>query len=129
MARENEDPVEPEVHNMDELNQKETPSTNVPADANLVWKAFSIVFMMIAVAYAALPFDAFPDAVPVIGWLDDAAVLIAAGLNMFQQFSRDQNSPTVKLVRYVKWIMILLVVLAGLLIGSLIAAIIALVAG
>ena len=99
MARENEDPVEPEVHNMDELNQKETPSANVPADANLVWKAFSIVFMMIAVAYAALPFDAFPDAVPVIGWLDDAAVLIAAGLNMFQQFSRDQNSPTVKLVR------------------------------
>ena len=78
MARENEDPVEPEVHNMDELNQKETPSANVPADANLVWKAFSIVFMMIAVAYAALPFDAFPDAVPVIGWLDDAAVLIAA---------------------------------------------------
>lgn len=129
MARENDDPIEPEVHDMDELNRKETPSEKVPADPNLVWKALSIVFMMFAVAYAALPIDAVPDTVPGIGWIDDAVLLIAAGLNMFQQFSHDQNSQTVRLVKYVKWILILLVVLAGLLVGGLIAAIVALVTG
>ena len=39
--------------------------------ASLVGK----VFVLMAMAYVVLPFDAIPDVVPVVGWLDDLGVL------------------------------------------------------
>lgn len=59
--------------------------------------------------------------------LDDVGVLLTAGVNAMQQFSKDQNSFFVKLLKYVKWFMVLAIVAVALLFGGLIAAIIALV--
>lgn len=111
--------VELEVHNVSELQQGASP----------VWKALSVVIGMLAVAYDLSPVDAVPDAIPVLGWLDDVGFTVMAALNAYQQFAKDQTSMLVKLVKYVKWMLVALVVLAGVAIGGLIAAIVALVSG
>lgn len=90
-------------------------------------KALAVFFSIVAVLYTVSPIDISPDAIPVVGWLDDVGVLLTAGVNAVQQFSRDQNSFFVKLLKYVKWFMVLAIVAVALLFGGLIAAIIALV--
>ena len=49
-------------------------------------------------------------------------------MNVMQQFAKDQNSSMVKILKYVKWFMVIAVVIAALLLGGLIAAIVALIA-
>lgn len=95
--------------------------------AATIWKALAVVIAMLAAVYGASPVDVVPDSIPVAGWLDDIGVLAIAGLNFYQQFAKDQNSPVVKLVKYTKWTMVVLFIIAGLLLGGLIAAIVALV--
>lgn len=56
--------------------------------------------------YAVFPVDFVSDAFPVVGWLDDALALLAAGSNVFQQFALDQNSAWVKILKYLKWLLI-----------------------
>lgn len=121
---------EGEVHNMDEMgrDQKRRHSSLENTGANTLWKAFSIVIAMAAVAYDLSPIDAVPDAIPVLGWLDDVGVTVMAAMNVYQQFAKDQNSTLVKLIRYTKWMLVALVVIAGVAVGGLVAAIIALVA-
>ena len=50
-----------------------------------------------------------------------------AALNLYQQFTKDQGALAVRLAKYVKWMLVALVVIAGVAVGGLIAAIIALV--
>ena len=50
-----------------------------------------------------------------------------AALNAYQQFSKDQSSMVVRLAKYVKWMMVAFIVLAGVAVGGLVTAIIALV--
>ena len=41
-----------------------------------------------ALAYLVMPFDAVPDVVPVVGWLDDLGILGAAALFMMREVKR-----------------------------------------
>lgn len=90
-------------------------------------KGLAVFLMVMSLMYTVSPIDLAPDAVPVIGWLDDVGFLITATMNLVQQFSKDQNSAMVKILKYTKWLMVIAVVIAALLLGGLIAAIIALI--
>ena len=90
-------------------------------------KGLAVFCVIMSMLYAVSPIDLAPDAIPVIGWLDDAGFLITATMNAIQQFSKDQNSSMVKILEYTKWLLILATVIAALLLGGLIAAIVALI--
>lgn len=49
------------------------------------WKKWVAVA---ALAYAAVPFDAVPDMIPVLGWLDDVGVLALAATFITREVRR-----------------------------------------
>lgn len=120
---------EPEVHNMSDMENHE--HRTVPADNGVspLWKALSIIVALGAVAYSASPIDAVPDAIPVLGWLDDLGVTAIAAMNVYQQFAKNQGALTVKIVKYVKWMLVAIIAVAAIAFGGLIVAIIALIKG
>ena len=83
-------------------------------------KGLAVFFVIMSMLYAVSPIDLAPDAIPVIGWLDDIGFLATAGMNAVQQFTKDQNSSMVKILKYTKWLLILATVIAALLLGGLI---------
>lgn len=89
-------------------------------------KALAVFFMIVAVVYTVSPIDLSPDAIPVVGWFDDVGALLTAGVNAIQQFAKNQESFMVKILKYIKWFMVIGIVIAALLLGGLIAAIVAL---
>lgn len=95
--------------------------------ASSLKKALSVVLMLLALAYDVSPVDLSPDALPVIGWLDDAGFTVIALMNLVQNFIANQNSAMVKVLRYSKWIFVILMVVAGVVFLGLIATIIALI--
>ncbi len=46
------------------------------------------LLLLLAVAYVVMPFDAIPDVIPVLGWLDDVGVLAAAAALLMSDASR-----------------------------------------
>ena len=90
-------------------------------------KGLAVFFAIVTLLYTISPIDLAPDAIPVFGWVDDLGLLATATMNVVQQFAKDQNSAMVKILKYAKWLLIVAVVIASLLLGGLIAAIIALV--
>ena len=120
-----------EVHDMSEMGRnagRERSDTKAMQNGvPIVWKALSILIAMAAVAYDLSPIDAVPDALPVLGWLDDVGFTVMAVLNAYQQFAKDQAALSVRLAKYVKWMMVAFIVIAGVAVGGLVAAIIALV--
>jgi len=119
-----------EVHDVNDLHQSrrnDVKSGEAQNGAPVVWKALSIIIAMLAVVYDMSPVDAVPDVVPLFGWLDDVGFTLMAALNIYQQFTKDQSAFTVRLAKYVKWMMVALIVIAGVAVGGLVAAIIALV--
>ena len=119
-----------EVHDMNEKrqwNSKDAKSGELQNGAPVVWKALSVLIAMLAIAYDLSPVDAVPDPVPVFGWLDDVGFTIMAALNAYQQFSKDQSAFVVRLAKYVKWMMVAFIILAGVAVGGLVTAIVALV--
>ena len=90
-------------------------------------KGLAVFLMIMSLLYTVSPVDLAPDAIPVVGWLDDVGFLVTATMNAVQQFTKDQNSVMVKILKYVKWFMVIAVVIAALLLGGLIAAIVALI--
>lgn len=90
-------------------------------------KALAVFFMIVAVVYTISPIDLSPDAIPIVGWLDDVGALLTAGVNAIQQFAKNQESFMVKILKYIKWFMVIAIVITALLLGGLIAAIIALI--
>ena len=90
-------------------------------------KGLAVFLMIMSLLYTVSPIDLAPDAVPVIGWLDDVGFLMTATMNVVQQFAQDQNSAMVKILKYAKWLLIVATVIAALLLGGLIAAIVALI--
>ncbi|MBR4348923.1 MAG: DUF1232 domain-containing protein [Fibrobacter sp.] len=109
---------EPEVVEAEVIEQK---------GASDFQKALAVFFVIMSMLYAVSPIDLAPDAIPVIGWLDDIGFLATATMNAFQQFTKDQNSSMVKILKYTKWLLILVTIIAALLLGGLIAAIVALI--
>lgn len=101
---------------------------NLQNGASPIWKALSVLIALAALAYDVSPVDAIPDGIPVLGWLDDLGMTVMAALNVYQQFAKDQGSMLVKLAKYVKWMMIAMILLAGVAVGGLVTLIIHLVA-
>ena len=89
-------------------------------------KKKAIVFSIIAVLYGISPVDFCPDTVPVMGWLDDFGLMLAALLNLFQQMAIDQNLIFVKIAKYLKWVMIAFFVFSVFVFGGIVALIITL---
>lgn len=117
-----------EVHNVNDLHQtKRDVKVEGQGESPVIWKALSVIIAMAAVLYDLSPIDAVPDAIPIFGWLDDVGFTLMAALNAYQHFSKDQSSMVVRLAKYVKWMMVAFIVLAGVAVGGLITAIIALV--
>lgn len=114
---------EPEIIDV-EVIEKEVVEKNGASDFQ---KGLAVFFVIMSMLYAISPIDLAPDAIPVVGWLDDAGVVLAATMNAIQQFSKDQNSSMVKILKYTKWLLVLATVIAALLLGGLIAAIVALI--
>ena len=96
-------------------------------DSSLFQKTLSIVVMVLAVLYDISPIDAIPDVIPVAGWLDDFGFTAIAALNLFQQLYGDQTAAIVRAAKYAKWILVVLTVIAVLILGGLVVAIIALI--
>ena len=107
---------EPEVFDVKDMN-----------GASPLQKGLAVFLMIMSLLYTASPIDLAPDAIPVVGWLDDVGFLVTATMNAVQQFTKDQNSAMVKILKYAKWFMLIAVVIAALLLGGLIAAIVALI--
>jgi hypothetical protein len=90
-------------------------------------KGLAVFLLIVSALYTLSPIDLAPDAIPVVGWLDDLGVLSVATMNMVQQFAHDQNAVMVKILKYTKWLLIVATVIAALLLGGLIATIVALI--
>ena len=120
-----------EVHDMNDMEQNSSregsSSKEVQNGAPVVWKALSVIIAMMALTYDILPLDLSPDALPVVGWLDDIGITVMAALNAYQQFAKDQSALTVRLAKYVKWMMVAVLVIAAATIIGLFAAILAFV--
>ncbi len=117
-----------EVHNVNDLHQtKRDVKVEGQCESPVIWKALSVVIAMAAVIYDLSPIDVVPDAIPIFGWLDDVGFTLMAALNAYQHFSKDQSALHVRLAKYVKWMMVALIILAGVAVGGLLTAIIALV--
>ena len=120
-----------EVHDMNDMGGSSREGTGTKDVQNngvpVVWKALSVIIAMMALAYDISPLDLSPDAVPVLGWLDDAGITVMAALNAYQQFAKDQNAISVRLAKYIKWMMVAVLVIAAAVILGLIAAIVALI--
>jgi uncharacterized membrane protein YkvA (DUF1232 family) len=118
-----------EVHDMNDMRHsaRTVKTENEQNGAPVVWKALSVIIAMIAIVYDLSPIDAVPDTIPLFGWLDDVGFTLMAALNAYQQFSKDQSASIVRLAKYVKWMMVASIVFAGIAVGGLITAIIALI--
>ena len=86
-------------------------------------KGLAVFFVIMSFLYTVSPIDMAPDALPVVGWLDDFGFLVAATMNAVQQFTKDQNSSMVKILKYAKWLLIVTTIIAALLLGGLLVAI------
>ena len=109
------------------MNMDKEPEIVEMNGASNLQKALAVFFAIVSVLYTVSPIDLAPDAIPVFGWIDDIGFLLTATMNAVQQFTKDQNSAMVKILKYAKWFLIIAVVIAALLIGGLIAAIVALI--
>ena len=118
-----------EVHDMNDMHQTKrgVKAGEVQAESPVIWKALSVIIAMAAIVYDLSPIDAVPDVVPLFGWLDDVGFTLMAALNAYQHFSKDQSAIYVRLAKYVKWMMVALIILAGVAVGGFVTAIVALV--
>jgi len=108
---------EPEIGNIADLERQGMEESNAPRVRSIV----SWVFFALALLYGASPLDLIPDAVPLVGWLDDAGLILAAALNIFQKNYCDQKSFLMHFVKYSKWILLLATFFVIVALGGLIA--------
>ena len=119
-----------EVHDMNDMHRNRRNDVKTDAgqsESPVIWKALSVLIAMLAIVYDLSPIDLVPDAVPLFGWLDDVGFTLMAALNAYQHFSKDQSALVVRLAKYVKWMMVAFIIIAGVAVGGLVTAIVALV--
>lgn len=68
--------------------------------------------------YAISPIDIIPDVIPVVGWADDILAVVAGGLNLIQANLAQTNQTLAGILKFVKWVVIIL--------GGLLVAVVAL---
>ena len=119
-----------EVHDMNDMHRNRRNDVKTDAgqsESPVIWKVLSVLIAMLAIVYDLSPIDLVPDAVPLFGWLDDVGFTLMAALNAYQHFSKDQSALVVRLAKYVKWMMVAFIIIAGVAVGGLVTAIVALV--
>ena len=70
----------------------------------------SLLLLGASIIYDVIPADLIPD-IPLVGWLDDMLVTSSAALNCLQQFGINANGKVDRLLKWLKWICILLAVI------------------
>ena len=59
--------------------------------------------LILALIYTVSPIDLVPDFIPIVGWFEDALLLIVGGLNGIQNGVLEANSSLRTLIKYLKW--------------------------
>lgn len=79
--------------------------------------------LILAVIYAISPVDLVPDSLPIAGWLEDILFLIVGGLNGIENGVLDDNSSVKKIIKFLKWGLLIIGAMAILIIILLAALI------
>ena len=59
--------------------------------------------LILALIYTVSPIDLVPDFIPIVGWFEDALLVIVGGLNGIQNGVLEANSSLRTLIKYLKW--------------------------
>ncbi|PTY40845.1 YkvA family protein [Brachyspira hampsonii] len=59
--------------------------------------------LILAIIYTVSPVDFVPDVIPVVGWFEDALFLLVGGLNGIQNGVVEANSSIRKIIKFIKW--------------------------
>ena len=59
--------------------------------------------LILALIYTVSPIDLVPDFIPIVGWFEDALLVIVGGLNGIQNGVLETNSSLRTLIKYLKW--------------------------
>ena len=59
--------------------------------------------LILALIYTVSPIDLVPDFIPIVGWLEDALLVIVGGLNGIQNGVLEANNSLRTLIKYLKW--------------------------
>ena len=59
--------------------------------------------LILALIYTVSPIDLVPDFIPIVGWFEDALLVIVGGLNGIQNGVLEANSSLMTLIKYLKW--------------------------
>ena len=109
---------------MNETNTAENGNQTKPQNT---WLA--LILFILAILYDLSPVDLLPDVMPGIGWVDDLFITLSAALNLIEKSVGNISTTLSTLVRYVKWGVILIGVIAITLVGFGIYGIVKLVTG
>lgn len=74
----------------------------------------------VAILYALSPVDILPDVVPFAGWADDLLITVTGGLNLLQSYAKEGNETLAGILGAIKWVVIILGVIAIAIIALLI---------
>lgn len=74
------------------------------------------IWAILGFLYAVSPLDILPDAIPIVGWVDDLAIFGTSILNLIQAHVDQTHSMLAKILGLCKWGIITLGVIAILLI-------------
>ncbi|EKV56684.1 YkvA family protein [Brachyspira hampsonii] len=74
-------------------------NSNKPAQSGIVpW-----IPLILALIYTVSPVDLVPDVIPIVGWFEDALLLVVGGLNGIQNGVLEANSSLRGIVKFLKW--------------------------
>ena len=59
--------------------------------------------LILALIYTVSPIDLIPDFIPIVGWFEDALLVIVGGLIGIQNGVLEANSSLRTLIKYLKW--------------------------
>ncbi|WP_157152976.1 DUF1232 domain-containing protein [Brachyspira murdochii] len=80
-------------------NANNTNNENKPAQSGIMpW-----IPLILAAIYAVSPIDLVTDVIPVLGWFEDALFLLVGGLNGIQNGVVEANSSIRKIIKFIKW--------------------------
>ena len=84
---------------MSDYNNEYNDNSNKPAQSGILpW-----IPLILAVIYTVSPVDLVPDVLPVVGWFEDALFLLVGGLNGIQNGVVEANSSIRKIIKFIKW--------------------------